>query len=136
VTCSSEASANFYQTAQCYIPENSTLQNLLVYLEASKSVLFLCANILTFFFNSIRTHSFILVLSLSLTTSHETSEWWNVHYVIISSEIFLQPLTPWRRAFLEKLIVTQLLKTFHVFYGTQGFITVFARAHHWSLTQV
>jgi hypothetical protein len=35
---------------------------------------------------------------------------------------------------LEKLIVTQLVKKFPAFYGTQKFITVFTTAHHWSLS--
>jgi len=30
---------------------------------------------------------------------------------------------------LEKLIVTHLVKKFAAFYGTQGFITAFTRAH-------
>jgi hypothetical protein len=42
-------------------------------------------------------------------------------------------LTPWNRVLLEKLIVTQLVKKFPAFYGTRRFITVFKRAHHWSL---
>jgi len=35
---------------------------------------------------------------------------------------------------LEKLIVTQLIKKFVAFCGTRRFITVFTRAHHWSLS--
>jgi hypothetical protein len=35
---------------------------------------------------------------------------------------------------LEKLPVAQLLKNFPTFYGTRKFITVFARALHWSLS--
>jgi hypothetical protein len=38
-------------------------------------------------------------------------------------------LPPRSRVFLEKLIVTQLVKAFPAFYGTQRFITVFTRAH-------
>jgi len=37
------------------------------------------------------------------------------------------------RVLLEKLIVTQIVKNFPAFYGTQRFITVFTRACHWSL---
>jgi len=33
----------------------------------------------------------------------------------------------------DKLVVTHLVKTFPAFYGTQMFITVFTRSHHWSL---
>jgi len=33
-------------------------------------------------------------------------------------------LTPWSRVLLEKLIVTQLVKKFPTFYGTQRFITI------------
>jgi hypothetical protein len=43
-------------------------------------------------------------------------------------------LTPWSRILLEKLIVTQLVKKFLVFYGTRFFITMFTRAHHLSLS--
>jgi len=39
-------------------------------------------------------------------------------------------LTPWSRVLLEKLIVTQLVKRFLTFYGTQRFITVFTRVYH------
>jgi hypothetical protein len=41
-------------------------------------------------------------------------------------------LTPWSRAFLEKVTVTQLVKKFPAFYGTRRFITVFTGARHWS----
>jgi len=34
---------------------------------------------------------------------------------------------------LEKLIVAQLVKKLPVFYGPRRSITVFTRAHHWSL---
>jgi hypothetical protein len=43
-------------------------------------------------------------------------------------------LTPRSRVLLENLTATQLVKTFPTFYGTQRFITVFATAHHWSLS--
>jgi hypothetical protein len=33
----------------------------------------------------------------------------------------------WYKIFLEKLIVTQLLKEFHALYGTRCFVTVFTR---------
>jgi hypothetical protein len=42
--------------------------------------------------------------------------------------------TPWSRVHLEKLIAPQLEKKFPTFYGTRRFITVFIRAHHWSLS--
>jgi hypothetical protein len=42
-------------------------------------------------------------------------------------------LTAWSEVLLEKLIVTHLVRNFPAFYGTQRFITVFTRAHHWSL---
>jgi len=35
---------------------------------------------------------------------------------------------------LEKLTVTQLVKTYPAFYGTLMFITGFTRARHWSLS--
>jgi len=43
-------------------------------------------------------------------------------------------LTPCRRAFLEKLIVTQLVKKFPALHGTRRFITVFTRSSHWCLS--
>jgi hypothetical protein len=36
-------------------------------------------------------------------------------------------LTPWIRVFLDKLIVTQIVKTFSTFHGTHIFITMFTR---------
>jgi hypothetical protein len=42
-------------------------------------------------------------------------------------------LIPWSTDLLEKLTVTQLVKTFPAFYGTRSFITVFTRVRHWSL---
>jgi hypothetical protein len=44
-------------------------------------------------------------------------------------------VTLWSSVLLEKLIVTQLVKKFPVFYETQKFITVFSRARHWSLSR-
>jgi regulator of sirC expression with transglutaminase-like and TPR domain len=35
---------------------------------------------------------------------------------------------------LGTLTVTQLVKKFPTFYGTQRLITMFTRAHHWSLS--
>jgi hypothetical protein len=42
-------------------------------------------------------------------------------------------ITPWSRVLLEKLIVTQLVKKFPTFYGTQRFFTVLTGARNWSL---
>jgi len=36
----------------------------------------------------------------------------------------------WSRVFLEKVIITQLVKKFPAFYGTWRFITLFTRAQH------
>jgi hypothetical protein len=47
---------------------------------------------------------------------------------------FFRELTPWSLALLEKQPTAQLLKNFPTFYGTQRFITVFARALHCSLS--
>jgi len=47
---------------------------------------------------------------------------------------FCQYLTPRSRVVLEKLIVTQLVKKFALFYRTRRFITVFTRIRHWSLS--
>ena len=43
-------------------------------------------------------------------------------------------LTPWSRVLLEKLTVSQLVKKFPIFYGTQRLITPFTRVHHLSLS--
>jgi hypothetical protein len=43
-------------------------------------------------------------------------------------------LTPWSKVH-QKLTVTQVVKKFPAFLGTQSFITIFTRAHHWSLYQ-
>jgi hypothetical protein len=43
-------------------------------------------------------------------------------------------LTPWSRAVLKMMIVAQLGKKFHAFYGTEQFIAVFKKVHHWSLS--
>jgi hypothetical protein len=43
-------------------------------------------------------------------------------------------LTAWSRIILEKLLVTLLVKRFPTFYGTWRFITIFTRAHHWSIS--
>jgi hypothetical protein len=42
--------------------------------------------------------------------------------------------TPSSRGLLEKLTVSQLVKKFPAFYGTQRFITAFTRALHLSLS--
>jgi len=39
-----------------------------------------------------------------------------------------------QRVILDKLIVTQLVNRFLVFYGTRRVITVFTRARQWSLS--
>jgi hypothetical protein len=39
----------------------------------------------------------------------------------------INKLTPWSRVFLDKLIVTQLIKKLSAFYGSRRFITVFTR---------
>jgi hypothetical protein len=44
-------------------------------------------------------------------------------------------LTPCGRVLLEKLVVTQPVKKFPAFYGTERFITVIIRATHWSLSR-
>jgi hypothetical protein len=43
-------------------------------------------------------------------------------------------LTPWSRVLLEKLIGSQLVKKFPVFYGTRRFIATFTSVRHLSLT--
>jgi hypothetical protein len=41
-----------------------------------------------------------------------------------------EQLTPWNRVLLEKLTVTQLVKKFPAFYGSQRFVTVFITASY------
>jgi hypothetical protein len=41
----------------------------------------------------------------------------------------IKKLNPWTRVLLEKIIVTQLVKKFPSFYGTQRLFTMFTRAH-------
>jgi len=43
-------------------------------------------------------------------------------------------LTQWSIVLLEKLTITQLVKKFPTFYGTQWFITMFTRTHQKSLS--
>jgi hypothetical protein len=40
----------------------------------------------------------------------------------------------WNRIYLEKLIVIKPVKKFFAFCGMQEFVTVFSRAHHWSVS--
>jgi hypothetical protein len=47
---------------------------------------------------------------------------------------FILQLTPHSGVLLEKLTITQVVKTLPAFYGIQMFITVSTTAHHWSLT--
>jgi hypothetical protein len=48
-------------------------------------------------------------------------------------EFHTPEITPWSGILLEKPLVAQLLKNFPTFYGTHKFITMFTRAHLWSL---
>jgi hypothetical protein len=43
--------------------------------------------------------------------------------------------TPWTGVRLEKLTVSQLVKTLLIFYGNQTFITIFTNVCHWTLSQ-
>jgi len=87
-------------------------------------------------------HSFRESLDCYLLT------WWALHWYSHCSSInnifgmmclqtqciFRSLLTPRSRVLLEKLIITQIAEKFHTFYGTQGFINVFTKACHWSLS--
>jgi hypothetical protein len=53
---------------------------------------------------------------------------------IIIIIIIIIIITPWSRGLLEKLTVSQLVKKFPAFYGTQRFITAFTTARHLSLS--
>jgi hypothetical protein len=51
--------------------------------------------------------------------------------IFLSFVVINNYLTSWSWTLLEKLPVTQLLKNFPTFYGTQMFIAMFTRALHW-----
>jgi hypothetical protein len=42
-------------------------------------------------------------------------------------------ITPWSRVVLEKLICTELVQSFHLFYVTRMFIALFTPAHQLSI---
>jgi hypothetical protein len=46
----------------------------------------------------------------------------------------MEELTPWSRGLLEKLTVSQVVKEFPAFYGTQRFIIAFTRGHNLSVS--
>jgi hypothetical protein len=54
-----------------------------------------------------------------------------VHFVLL---VYNNELTPWNWALLEKPPVAQLLKNFPTSYETRGFITVYTRALHRSIS--
>jgi hypothetical protein len=56
------------------------------------------------------------------------------HFEIALTYLLTYLLTPWRRALFEKLIVTQPVKKIPLSCGTRRFITVFTKAHHWTLS--
>jgi hypothetical protein len=47
---------------------------------------------------------------------------------------FSLKLAPLSRVLLDKLIVSQLIEKFPIFYGIRKFITAFRTARHWSLS--
>jgi hypothetical protein len=57
-----------------------------------------------------------------------------VNIMLKTVSIIMNKLTSWSRGLLEKPPAVQLVKKFPAFYGTQRFITIFTRAHHWSLS--
>jgi len=63
---------------------------------------------------------------MSRTSSYQIK---STDYIMHKTHIITKQ-TPCSKVLLEKLTVTQLVKKFHAFYGTQRFITVFTRAHH------
>ena len=52
----------------------------------------------------------------------------------VRCQTLLSKITPCSRVLLEKLTVPQLVRKFPAFYKTRRFITVFTRAHHFSLS--
>jgi hypothetical protein len=95
----------------------------------------------------------LLLLLLFILLPTEPGNFWihslvttNIRNTFISSNTYLNDvlqmdhiyiitnkLTPWNTVPLENLAVTELVKKFPAFYGTRGFIKVFATARHWSL---
>jgi hypothetical protein len=45
----------------------------------------------------------------------------------------LREVTPWGGAFLQKVIVSEVVKKFPAFYETRSFITIFTKLYHWPL---
>jgi hypothetical protein len=79
-------------------------------------------------FCTVRLRHFQLVTGLSLlrlipgntARSIKTTNTENTVLANSCSELNSFPLTSWSRVLLEKLVVTQLVKKFSAFYGTQG----------------
>jgi hypothetical protein len=63
----------------------------------------------------------------------EQEEHWTVNVLVKDALIKRHCLTPWRRFPLEKLPVDQVVNKLTAFYEIRRFITVFRRAHHWSV---
>jgi len=62
---------------------------------------------------------------------------WLTDCVCVCARVSVRPSihpSPWRGGLLKKVMVTQLVKKFPTFYGTWRYITMFTRAHHWSLS--
>jgi hypothetical protein len=73
-----------------------------------------------------------LSLNFLLSLPYELLKGWYTWKHFQGSLYFLL-ITPWCRILFEKLIVTQLVKKYPA-YGTRRFITVFTKAHHWTLS--
>jgi hypothetical protein len=54
--------------------------------------------------------------------------------IILLTYLLTYLLTPWCRKLFEKLIITQLVKNILLSYATRRFITVFTKAHYWTLS--
>jgi uncharacterized membrane protein len=76
------------------------------------------------------------VILEKLTVAHLVKKFhillWNTERLIAVFAVAYP--TSLSRVLLEKLAVAELVKKFPDLYGTQGFITVFTRAYHWSLS--
>jgi hypothetical protein len=87
--------------------------------------------LLLYYFMSVTNYHFI-GNQLNVDTLHVEITYWS-HLNIA----FLFPcvsLTTRKKGLLEKIIITQLLMTYHAFYGVRKFIIMFAKPHDWTLS--
>jgi len=86
--------------------------------------------------STMNSHNLLSVVFLTSMESFLLELLWImlINYSQFSAVFSFYLLTPWIRALLEKLIGSQLVKKFPVFYGTRQFITAFTSVSHLSLS--